>query len=75
MKHYRIQINDRGERAVGVLEMARLGRVVSLRDHQFVVQESALAVLDKHHVTYKVLREDDPEDALRAVRDSAAAPV
>ena len=74
MKQYRIRIEDASQRAHGILEITKRGRVVSLRGNQFIVPEPALTLLDELKVAYELLGEDDPEDALRSLRDSAATP-
>ncbi len=73
MKHFRIRIDDKEQRSRGILEVTKRGRVVSLRGNQFIVPEPALSLLDELGVKYDLIREDDPDDALRAIRDSAAA--
>lgn len=73
MKHFRIRIDDEEQNARGILAVSRLGRVVCLRDDQFIVPERALKLLKEMNVDYRLIGEDDPEKALREVRDSLAA--
>ena len=74
MKHLRIEISNREERARGVVEMSRRGRFVRLQGNQFIVPEPALAMLDSMNIHYHTIGEEDSEAAVRAVRDSIASP-
>ena len=73
MKHFRIQIDDQDSRARAMCEVMRRRRIVCLRGNQFIVPKPALALLDECAVDYRLIGEDDPETAVRAVRDSLAA--
>ena len=72
MKYFRIRIDDPEQNARGILAVSKVGRVVCLRDDQFIVQERALTLLHEMNVDYRMLGEDDPEKALREIRDSLA---
>lgn len=75
MKHFRIQIDGREDRTRALAEVSRRGRIVCFRGNQFIVPEPALALLDELAVNYTLLREEDPDSALRSIRDSAAQAV
>ena len=73
MKHFRIRMDDGESSGRGFYEIMRRGRIVCLRENQFIVPEPALTLLDELGVEYAVMGEDDPDAALRTVRDSVAA--
>jgi len=75
MKLIRIAIPDKDNRTRGFPAMARRGRVVCLRDNQFIVPEPALAFLDSLNVSYDLIGEETEASVARALRDSLAAPV
>ena len=73
MKHFRIRIDDDEQRPHAITEVTRRGRVVCLRNHEFIVPEPALTFLDGIRTEYVLIGEDDPETTLRKIRDSLAA--
>ncbi len=75
MKHFRIQIDGSAGRALALSEVSKRGRIVCFRENEFIVPEPALALLDELDVKYSLLREEDPDSALRSVRDSTAPAV
>lgn len=72
MANYRIRIDDREDRTRGIHELSKRVRVVCLRGNEIVVPESAVSVLKELGVTYTFLREEDPTDEVRSLRDTAS---
>jgi len=71
----KIQIPDRKQSAMGMLEMSLHGRVDCYADNTYIVHESSLKVLDKLGIRHIELERGGPGFAEKTLRDTLAAHV
>lgn len=73
MQMVKIQIPDRKDRAKGLVEMSRRGRVICLPEDTFIVPEPALSLLQSLGIAYQELGRGGFDYAEKALRDASAA--
>ena len=72
MKFARIRFPSRDVAVRAYYELARRGKIVSLREGQFIVPKLAVAWLESEGVTHEVLEWLPQDHVTQALRDSAA---
>ena len=70
MQMVKIQIPERDDRVKSLVEMARRGRIVCLRDDIFIVPEPALNLLQSFGVHYKEFGRGGIDYGEKALRNS-----
>jgi hypothetical protein len=75
VKFVRIKFDSRNDEAKGFHGLIQRGRVISLRDDEFIVPTEALEWLKSQELTVTVLARLNQDDVLQAVRDSVTHPV
>ena len=75
MKFARIRFQSREEEAKAFHGMIQHGRIISLRDDEFIVPAPALDWLKNQNFTPSILAWLNQDDVIQTVRDSATHPV
>jgi hypothetical protein len=75
VKFARIKFESRDDEAKAFHGMILRGRVISLRDDEFIVPNEALEWLKSQNLTATILAWLNQDDVLQAVRDSLTHPV
>src|SRR5438128_2677477 len=73
MQWVKIQIPDRAQRAIALVEMTRRGRIDGYPDGVFMVPEPALQLLADLGITYQELGRGGFDYAQKTLRDALAA--
>ncbi len=75
MKFVRIKFDSREDEMKAFHGLIQRGRVISLRDDEFIVPAEAMTWLNAQKLTATIIAWLNQDDVLQAVRDSLTHPV